>query len=77
MVPSMWNESLVVPVPKKQVRGVCEANNFRDISLTSTVSKVLCMVLNNCLSTLAEDEGLIANEQAGANISVAGPARHC
>ena len=46
MVPSMWNESLVVPVPKKQVRGVCEANNFRGISLTSTVSKVLCTVLN-------------------------------
>ena len=65
MVPSMWNERLVVPVPKNQVRSVCEANNFRDISLTSTVSKVLCMVLNNYLSTLAEEEGLIVNEQAG------------
>ena len=57
--------SLVVPVPKKQTRGLCEANNFRNISLTSTVSKVLCTVLNNRLSSLAEEEGLIADEQAG------------
>ena len=41
-----------------------ESNNFRGISLTSTVSKVLCTVLNNRLSSLAEEEGLIANEQA-------------
>ena len=38
---------------------------FRGISLTSTVSKVLCTVLNNRLSSLAEEEGLIADEQAG------------
>ena len=29
------------------------------------MSKVLCTVLNNRLSSLAEEEGLIANEQAG------------
>ena len=72
-----------------QLRDVCEANNFCGISLTSTVSKVLCMVLNNRLSTLTEEEGLIADEQAGfrkhvgcreqllVNVSVAGPARDC
>ena len=35
------------------------------VSLTSTVSKVLCMVLNNCLLSVAEEEGLIADEQGG------------
>ena len=65
MVPTMWKESLVIPVPKKQARGVCETNNFRGISLTSTVCKVLCTVLNNRLSSLAEAEGLIADKQAG------------
>ena len=61
----MWNESLVVPVPKKQTRVLSEANNFCGISLTSTVSKVLSTVMNNRLSSLVEEEGLIAHEQAG------------
>ena len=65
LVPSVWKESLVVPVPKKQAKGVCEVNNFRGVSLTSTVSKVLCMVLNNRLSSVAEEKGLIADEQGG------------
>ena len=65
LVPSAWKESLVVPVPKKQAKGVCDVNNFRGVSLTSTVSKVLCMVLNNRLSSVAEEEGLIADEQRG------------
>ena len=28
MVPSVWKESLVVPVPKKQSRGTCDANKY-------------------------------------------------
>ena len=65
LVPSVWKESLVVPVPKKSPMGICETTNFRGIALTSTVSKVMCTVLNNRLSCVAEDEGLIAEEQAG------------
>ena len=71
--------------------GVCEANNFRGIiiTLTSTVSKVLCTVLNNRLSSLAEEEGLIADEQVGFQkhmgcrdqlltvVHVAGPVSDC
>ena len=59
MVPSVWKE---VPVPKKQFRGTCITDNFRGISLTSTVSKVLCMILNIRLTDVAEEEGLIAEE---------------
>ena len=35
IVPSVWKESTVIPVPKKQVRGVCtrEVDDFRGISL--------------------------------------------
>ena len=29
IVPSLWRESIVVPVPKKQTRGVCDVNTFR------------------------------------------------
>ena len=58
----MWRES-VVPVPKKQVRGVCDVNTFRGISLTSMVSKVLCKVLENRLLCVVEEKGLITEEQ--------------
>ena len=50
MVPSVWKESLVVPVPKKHLR---------------TMSKVLCMILNARLTGVAEGEGMIAEEQGG------------
>ena len=65
IVPSLWRESIVVPVPKKQTRGVCDVNTFRGISLTSLVSKVLCKILENRLSCIAEEKGLIAEEQGG------------
>ena len=55
----------MVPVPKKQSRGTCVTDNFRGISLTSSVSKVLCVILNARLTNVAEGEGLIAEEQGG------------
>ena len=61
----MWRESVVVPVPKKQVRGACDVNTFRGISLTSMISKVLCKALENRLSCVVEEKGLIAEEQGG------------
>ena len=64
-VPSLWRESVVVPVPKKQVRGVCDVNTFRAISLTSLVSKVVCKILENRISSMAEEKGLIVEEQGG------------
>ena len=63
IVPSVWKESIVVPVPKKQARGVCEVDNFHGVSLSSIVCKTMSMVLNVRLSTVAEEEGLIAEEQ--------------
>ena len=65
IVPSIWKESTVIPVPKKQVRGVCKVGDFRGISLSSIVCKVMCMILNMRLSMVAEEEGLIAKEQGG------------
>ena len=56
---------MVVPVPKKHAKRVCEVDNFRGVSLSSTVCKVMCMVLNNRLLGVAEEEGLIAEEQGG------------
>ena len=55
MVPSIWKESVVVPVPKKQAKGVSEVDNFHGVSLSSTVCKVMCMILNSTLSGVAEE----------------------
>ena len=50
---------------KGRVKRVCDPNNFRGISLTSLVGKVICMVLNNWLANVLEAEGILANEQGG------------
>ena len=42
------------PVLKKQARGVCEVDNFSEVSLSSIVCKVMCMILNVRLSTVAK-----------------------
>ena len=56
---------MVVPVPNKQAKGVCKVDNCRGVSLSSTVCKIMCMILNDRLSGVAEEEGLIADEQGG------------
>ena len=61
----MCRESLVAPILKKPSKSICVTDNFRGISLTSTVSKVLCMILNTRLTDMPEEEGLIAEEQGG------------
>ena len=46
-------------------KGVCGVQTFWGISLTSLVSKVLCKILKNRLSCMAEEKGLITEEQGG------------
>ena len=43
---------------------MCKVDTFRGVSLSSMVCEVMCMILNNRLSGVAE-EGLIADEQGG------------
>ena len=61
----MWRKSILVPVPKSRCSGPCVPEKFCGISLTSIVSKVLTTNLNKRLSVVIEDNGLVANEQAG------------
>ena len=65
LVPSMWRKSIIVPVPKSRCSGPCVPDKFRGISLTSIVSKMLTTILNKRLTVVVEDNGLVANEQAG------------
>ena len=65
VVPSFWKRSIIVPIPKGRVNGVCDTNSFRGISLTSLVGKIMCMVLNNRLAGSLEAKEVLANEQGG------------
>ena len=49
----------------KKTGQVCNVDNFRGVSLSSTVCNVMCMILNKRLLGVAEKEGLIADEQGG------------
>ena len=47
------------------MKGACDTSNFRSISLTSLVGKIMCMVLNNRLADFLEAKKLLADEQGG------------
>ena len=65
VVPSLWKRSIIVPIPKVRVKGACDTSNFRGISLTSLVGKIMCMVLNNRLAGFLEAKEILADEQGG------------
>jgi hypothetical protein len=61
--PEDWSKALICPVHKKGSKH--DPNNFRGISLLSTVSKVFTKLLNIRLTKFAEANGLRQEEQAG------------
>ena len=61
--PSIWRESIIVPLHKKGNRD--DPNNYRGISLTSTLSKVFLHIMNNRLQEWTEDHELVTEDQAG------------
>ena len=65
VVPSFWKRSIIVPIPKVRVKGACDTSNFRGISLTSLVGKIMCMVFNNRLDGFLEAKEILADEQGG------------
>ena len=65
MIPSEWQRSLGVPVPKKLGSGVCVHDTFRGIALTSVACKVVCHILKERLATVVEKYNLVVEEQGG------------
>ena len=56
---------IYISVPKKQCGGVCVADGFRGIALTSVVCKVFCHILKERLATVMEEYNLVVEEQGG------------
>ena len=62
-LPSEWNTSVIVPVPKRGDMTDCD--NYRGISLINTLAKVLATVVATRVSDICERHGLLVREQAG------------
>ena len=56
-----WNKSIICPIYKKGKKSEC--SNYRGISLPNPAYKILATVMNNRLTTYAED--LLSQEQNG------------
>ena len=63
-MPSLWEQSVVIPVPKKRSKGLCVTDDFRGISLVSVPYKATCMIVKERLALVVEDR-LVAAEQGG------------
>jgi sorting nexin-29 len=60
-MPIEWNKSIIFPIYKKGEKFEC--SNYRGISLLNTAYKILATVINNKLTTYAED--LLSQERNG------------
>ena len=67
--PEVWSEGYVVPIHKKGK--LVDVNNFRGITLLSTLGKLFMRVLNNRLTTWAQEYYVYIEAQTGfrANMS--------
>ena len=55
----------IVPIPKKRGKGACVMDNFRGISLLSTVYKAMCMIVQDRVTQVVVERQLLAGEQGG------------
>ena len=62
-VPSQWKDANISPIFKKGSR--ITAANYRPVSLTSVVSKVLESIIRDNMMNYLEEEGLISDKQHG------------
>ena len=60
-MPNEWNKSIICTIYKKGEKSEC--SNNRGISLLNTAYKILAIIINNRLTTYAEDS--LSQEQNG------------
>ena len=64
LIPEQWLTSIIQPIYKNKGEKN-DADNYRAISLLSCFGKIFTAVVNNRLSKLLEDSGVLGEEQAG------------
>ena len=65
VIPSIWRQSIITPIPKSASKDPCVPLNYRGISLLSCLYKVYTACLNSRLSLYCEENNLLVDEQNG------------
>ena len=61
--PNKWTEGVIVPIHKKGSKNLVD--NYRGVTLLSTLGKLFTRLLNNRLSFWADTYGILIEEQYG------------
>ena len=61
--PNQWKDGVTIPILKNGDPN--DANNYRGITLTSCLGKVLCLILNKRIETYLEENNILSKEQGG------------
>ena len=65
VVPSVWRQSVIAPIPKSSSKDPCVPLNYRGISLLSCFYKLYTSLLNSRLSKYCETNNYLVDEQNG------------
>lgn len=61
--PEYWSLGYITPIYKGG--DICDMNNYRPITITSSLSKVFTQIMNNRLTNFIDTNSLLHNEQIG------------
>ncbi len=64
-IPESWTRGIINPIPKKLKEDQRNPQNYRGITITSSVYKLYCYVLNRRLTQWADDHNVLFDEQNG------------
>jgi hypothetical protein len=65
IIPSAWNKIIISPIPKSSTADPRDPLSYRGLSLSCTMYKIYCTILNNRLSKWAESNNILSDEQNG------------
>lgn len=65
VVPSCWSKAIVNPIPKSSTSDNRNPMQYRGITLAASMYKVYCSVLNERLTSWAETNNIVHDEQNG------------
>ena len=63
--PKIWRQAIIKPIPRSFMIDPRTPEQYRGISLLSTISKLFTSIINNRLTRYLEDNNLYADEQNG------------
>ena len=65
IIPAAWKQGIINTIPKSTTADRRDPSNYLGITLTSSVYKLYCIILNNRLSNWEDENSIIADNQNG------------